>query len=138
MSIHGRNSRFFTSSLPTGPDVVLLFHRRSIAVVALIHKGTSSHQIPPTAGRSMRPGCFCKPGTCTGEGGFYPQSLSMYFTNTVVLKVRLLSFIKASKLLTGASRSGKSQGQTRLTSHTAPRAAYLAASSFQCQKNKGL
>ena len=130
MAIHGHNNRYFTSNPPTGPEVILLFCSRRSLEVALIHNGIYGTRIPPTVVRRMYLEHFCKPGTCTRKGDFTYSPYTCISLNTVALKIQLLSFIKASELLTGACETAKGQKETRLTCHMAQCTAYLAAPSF--------
>ena len=86
MVIRGHTSRYFTSNLPTGPELILLFCRRRWLAAALIHKGIYGTRIPQTAVRSMHPECFCKPGTCTRKGDFTHSPYPCISLNTVTLK----------------------------------------------------
>lgn len=129
MAIHGRNDRYFTSNLPTGPELILSFCRRSLAT-ALIHKGIYGTRIPPTAVRSMHPECFCEPGTCTRKGDFTHSPYPYITLNVVALQIQPLSSIKASELLAGACETAKGQRETGLTFHIAQCTACLAVPSF--------
>lgn len=129
MAICGPKSRYFTSSLPTGPELILLFCSRSLAV-ALIQKGIYSTRIPSAAVRSTHLESFCKPGTCMRKGDFTHSPYLYILLNAVALQIQPSSSIKASELLTGACETAKGQRGTGLTFHRAQCAACLAVPSF--------